>query len=326
MTDPAGRRQHDASCAPDWFVPRTAIPHWTPAETELIRWRGPGYPAELEPVLQRFEDTYARALRTGQGWWPLILRAHNDLLALDPEYVLRVVAEEEAELRLDAISQAAHSPVDAFRDVIRDAENLSGRICEVCGGQGRMMRQGDWLVTLCWDDAARYGAHRIAADEDLDGVTPRATDEEFTFASSAGASPDTYTVTGQAEQRTYLELSRRQADATIAAWPGTAEVSRLLGLSCDDVERLRTSGRIGAERGHDGQWRYAPWQIGEDGRLIPHLSEVLRATPADYTLIDLTHVLMEPDESLGDQSPVDWLQSGRGASEVLRMLDELTMT
>lgn len=121
MTDVAGQRHHGASCAPDWLVPRTAIPHWTQPEIDLIRWRGPGYRAVLEPVLQRFEDTHARALRTGQGWWPLILRAHNDLLALDPEYMLRHVAEEEAELRLEAFSQAAHSPVNAFRDVIRDA-------------------------------------------------------------------------------------------------------------------------------------------------------------------------------------------------------------
>lgn len=292
----------------------------------VIGWREQGYPSALDSMLQRFEGNRSAVIRIGQGWWPLVLRVHNDLLALDPEYVLRQVTEEHAELRFDAFPRASLLPGNVFGDVIRDAESNSGRICEVCGRQGRTMRQENWLVTLCWDDAAEYGAHRIAPNENLDGIVPRATTREFTFAVSAGVPPEVYTVAGQAGQRTRLEKSQREANMTVASWPGTDEVGRLLNISRAEVERLRTLGRIGAEKDSDGRWRFAPWQIGQDGCLIPHLSQVLRAAPRDYTLIDLSYVLTEPDENLCDQSPVDWLKSGHSLSEVLGLLNELAMT
>lgn len=42
-------------------------------------------------------------------------------------------------------------------DLVNNAENESGNVCEVCGKYGQCCNKGHWLKTLCKEDAKKLG-------------------------------------------------------------------------------------------------------------------------------------------------------------------------
>jgi hypothetical protein len=103
----------------------------------------------------------------GRGWHPLLLRLHEQLLAVSPGYSLRQVKEKYGTLRIYLNSglmrgpylssglfpdeqQAAQNAKEdaAARRLVAAAEEESGSICESCGNPG-LAREGSWIKTLC---------------------------------------------------------------------------------------------------------------------------------------------------------------------------------
>jgi NADH pyrophosphatase NudC (nudix superfamily) len=109
----------------------------------------------------------------GPGWHPLLLRLHEQLLAVSPTYSVQQVKEKYGALRVQLYTgllrhlnkgntgwpdpdQSARDEAedDAARALVNAAERESARICEACGNPGEP-RQGAWIKTLCDDCAAR---------------------------------------------------------------------------------------------------------------------------------------------------------------------------
>ncbi|MGI8334522.1 hypothetical protein ACRYCC_31610 [Actinomadura scrupuli] len=103
----------------------------------------------------------------GRGWHPLLMRLHEQLLAVSPGYSVQQVKEKYGTLRvylntglmrepylgsglLPSPRQAAeHAREDAqARRLVAAAEEESAGICESCGDPGQA-RQGAWIKTLC---------------------------------------------------------------------------------------------------------------------------------------------------------------------------------
>ncbi|RAY11641.1 TraR/DksA family transcriptional regulator [Actinomadura craniellae] len=103
----------------------------------------------------------------GRGWHPLLLRLHEELLAVSPGYAVNQVKEKYGTLRVYLVSGLLRGPYlttgewpddrqaaemgredDAARRLVAAAEEESGRTCESCGAPGRA-RQGAWIKTLC---------------------------------------------------------------------------------------------------------------------------------------------------------------------------------
>ncbi len=109
----------------------------------------------------------------GCGWRPLLLRLHEQLLAVSPTYSVQQVKEKYGVLRVQLYTgllrhmnagntdwpdpdQAARYKAedDAAMDLVHAAEQESAGICEACGNLGEPRRSA-WIKTLCDDCAAR---------------------------------------------------------------------------------------------------------------------------------------------------------------------------
>ncbi|WP_433465525.1 hypothetical protein [Spirillospora sp. CA-128828] len=107
----------------------------------------------------------------GPGWHPLLLRLHEQLLAVNPDYRVQQVKEKYGTLRIYLLTGLMRYPGwetgnlpephdeerykredEAARRLVHAAEEESARICESCGNPGET-RGNSWLKTLC-DDCA----------------------------------------------------------------------------------------------------------------------------------------------------------------------------
>ncbi|SEG68633.1 hypothetical protein SAMN04489712_1098 [Thermomonospora echinospora] len=105
----------------------------------------------------------------GRGWHPLLLRLHEQLLAVNPGYRVNQVKEKYGTLRVYLVSGLLLEPYFGSgrlpdpqrsaeierenaqaRRLVAAAEEESARTCEACGNPGRT-RDGHWLKTLCDD-------------------------------------------------------------------------------------------------------------------------------------------------------------------------------
>lgn len=213
------------------------------------------YPPSLSPLLARYRNGYTPAIRTGQGWWPLLVRLDERLAEIDPHYEVRQVQEEYAGLYFDALPSVDCSSPERFREAVDEGEREAGRTCEVCGRYGSMMRQGDWLITLCDDDARARGARPIRRHENLNAIEPRPTDREIAFALSAGEPASEFTPAGRQARREWAETSQRLDEEQVAAWPTVRDVAGSLLVSASEVGRLHRENKIGAKKDSQGRWR-----------------------------------------------------------------------
>ncbi|GLY86724.1 hypothetical protein [Actinoallomurus iriomotensis] len=130
----------------------------------------PGIRSDNELVSEQIPDHLDFV---GPGWHPLLLRLHEQLLAVSPTYSVQQVKEKYGTLRVQLYTgllrhlnmgntdwpdpdQSARYKAedDAARELVHVAEQESAGICESCGNPGTP-RERAWIKTLC-DDCAGY--------------------------------------------------------------------------------------------------------------------------------------------------------------------------
>lgn len=84
----------------------------------------------------------------GEGWRPILLQLHEEILKENPYYNIDQVKEKFGGLRVYLISRES----SAIRDAIFEAEATSFVTCEKCGKPGEtgpIRPNGYWVKTLC---------------------------------------------------------------------------------------------------------------------------------------------------------------------------------
>jgi hypothetical protein len=111
--------------------------------------------AGLAAILRRIPDGRGRWIGVDAGWYPLICELDSVLAELDPGYVVQQAKEKFGRLAFYASSENFAGLDNAFRNSIRDAQERSCRICELCSAPGCLHETGPmgppgrWVKTLC---------------------------------------------------------------------------------------------------------------------------------------------------------------------------------
>ena len=87
----------------------------------------------------------------GEGWWPICVQLHLELLTLDPDYRIAQVKEKFGGLRFYLEAGTA-----AMWHAVSDAECRAEVTCEVCGKPGTNEPVQGWYSTLCAVDRRAY--------------------------------------------------------------------------------------------------------------------------------------------------------------------------
>lgn len=100
-------------------------------------------------IQARIDPDQLRYQHIGQGWLPLVEELDEALSKTDPDYKIRQIKEKFGTLRFyveEGVSEQG-------RQLIREAEEKSAHICDVCGGVGKIQpnKRKSWLVTRCDD-------------------------------------------------------------------------------------------------------------------------------------------------------------------------------
>lgn len=152
------------------------------------------------------------------------------------------------------------------------------------------------------------------------------TEAEKAFALSAGIPESAFSPEAAAANKLYeaqsaaADVSKLQASVLT-----TREVANRLGIPPDNVRQQLQRGSLYAVALVSGRKALPQWQFTDAGPL-PGLREVLAALPRDFHPLDVESVMTEPDESLGDRSPREWLATGGAVEPVLRLLSGLSYT
>jgi hypothetical protein len=97
----------------------------------------------------------------GPGWHPLLLRLHEQLLALDPDCHVDDLKEKLGAVRIRITGTAAPESAET-RALVAAAEEQSATICEFCGAPGRGRTRSDaaagWIKAVC-DNCHRAWSH-----------------------------------------------------------------------------------------------------------------------------------------------------------------------
>ncbi|MFJ8608057.1 hypothetical protein ACIRH0_12760 [Streptomyces sp. NPDC093675] len=113
------------------------------------------------PTAQQLPD---RLHAVGPGWHPLLLRLHEELLALDPGYQVDDLKEKLGGARI-RIATASAAACAEMRARVGAAEEHSTTICEFCGAPGRRRTRCDategWIKAVCEDCHRAWSHHTI---------------------------------------------------------------------------------------------------------------------------------------------------------------------
>ena len=92
---------------------------------------------------------YLNRPECGKGWNGIIRFTDLLLASIDPDYTIEQIKEKFGGLRYYASNTLQDQEAsDRFWSIIRTAERLSYRICEICGDNGELRKEG-WYQTLC---------------------------------------------------------------------------------------------------------------------------------------------------------------------------------
>lgn len=150
---------------------------------------------------------------------------------------------------------------------------------------------------------------------------------EQAFAVSAGISEDAFTAETAAANRRYQVTSAAADDAAFRRSVLTTEqVALLLDVKADNVRQQSGRRSLYTVGYLDGQKLFPRWQFTATRRVVPGLRDVLAAFPRYYHPLDVEKVMTEPDESLGDRTPKQWLESGGAAAAVVELVSGLSYT
>ncbi|MGW5063848.1 hypothetical protein ACWEQ2_42415 [Streptomyces sp. NPDC004096] len=100
----------------------------------------------------------------GPGWHSLILRLHEQLLFVDPDYQVDDLKEKlgAARIRITSTSVPARPEM---RALVASAEEQSATVCEFCGASGRRRTRSNdtrgWIKSVCDDCHRAWSNHTI---------------------------------------------------------------------------------------------------------------------------------------------------------------------
>lgn len=85
------------------------------------------------------------------GWNDLIDDTLDKIFSIDEHFTVEQIKEKFGQLRLYGTSSYEHGSAQESRifHIIQDAEERSGRTCEICGLPGRLGSANRWFSTLC---------------------------------------------------------------------------------------------------------------------------------------------------------------------------------
>lgn len=104
----------------------------------------------LERIRARFVDPWPTSIACAEGWYSLIIDLDTVLADIAPTYTIAQIKEKFGGLRFYVSSGPTQDESPLFWELIRKAEELSYRTCELTGGPGVRMRKigGHWIRTL----------------------------------------------------------------------------------------------------------------------------------------------------------------------------------
>ncbi|SKU22766.1 hypothetical protein [Mycobacteroides abscessus] len=105
----------------------------------------------LERILRRIPQRWGREISHGPGWYPIVVACHEQLVAIDPDYVVHQVKQKYGTLNYYCTSDAELTPEqwEAFDAITDQAARVSAVTCELCGDPGEMCERREWFKTLC---------------------------------------------------------------------------------------------------------------------------------------------------------------------------------
>jgi hypothetical protein len=109
--------------------------------------------------LARMLDEYEVADEVGNGWRPLVIELHHDLMDLDPDYRLYDIRERLGGLAV--IARYHHDARDGAARLLAVAKAQAVQTCVVCGAHGQLRPERPRLHALCekcflYDRAAAF--------------------------------------------------------------------------------------------------------------------------------------------------------------------------
>lgn len=94
--------------------------------------------------LKPTETCMCWGLDVGNGWFDLIYKLSKDIVKVNPKCEATQVKEKFSGLRF-----YTDNGNEATWDLVREAEEKSYHICEICGKEGKIRDIKGWLKTLC---------------------------------------------------------------------------------------------------------------------------------------------------------------------------------
>jgi hypothetical protein len=132
----------------------------------------------------------------------------------------------------------------------------------------------------------------------------------------------------EADLRAYGRVRARTAadiTALLATALTTTEAAKRLGVDPSRVRQLLGSGQLLAAK-EAGEWRVLELQFADD-RLVPNISQVVRALPPGLPLLAAANWLTTPEPDLeleGEPaSPLRWLAAGGDVERLRRVVADL---
>jgi len=84
----------------------------------------------------------------GDGWFELVYKLSEDLMVISSKLGIEPPVAVQVKEKFGTLRFYVDGYHEAIGERIEQAELESGRICEVCGNEGKQRNQG-WVRTLC---------------------------------------------------------------------------------------------------------------------------------------------------------------------------------
>jgi len=94
--------------------------------------------------ITEYLENHKEYFPVGIGWYPLVKKLIEDIIAICPDVEVSQVKEKFGGLRF-----YIYGGTDEVYELIDKAEKESFTICENCGSEEDVTTEGGWLLTLC---------------------------------------------------------------------------------------------------------------------------------------------------------------------------------
>ena len=104
-----------------------------------------------EQILRRFDTQDLPYAYCPIGWLNLVIELDTKLNEITPHYRIRQIKEKFAGLRFyaDVPLYKDGSTRTQAHDLITEYEEMSYRICDICGDDGKEVNLTGWMATRC---------------------------------------------------------------------------------------------------------------------------------------------------------------------------------